>query len=65
MPGNFKYFQLFTILYFTIVSIAGGMWVVGERFRVPIMPFIAVISAYGWMSLLKGSDLSLSNQVRN
>ena len=47
-------FMLFTALYFIAVSIGGAMWVVGERFRVPIMPFIAIISAYGWSSLPAG-----------
>ncbi len=44
-------FMLFIVFYFIAVSIGGGMWVVGERFRVPMMPFIAIISAYGWASL--------------
>ena len=39
--------------YFVVVSICGAMWIAGERFRVPIMPFIAVISAHGWLSLFK------------
>lgn len=45
--------MLLTILYFIVVSIGGVMWCVGERFRIPMMPFIAIISAYGWMSFLK------------
>ena len=44
-------FLLFATLYFITISICGAMWTVGERFRVPIMPFIAIISAYGWVSL--------------
>ncbi|MFA5255534.1 MAG: glycosyltransferase family 39 protein [Candidatus Omnitrophota bacterium] len=44
-------FIFFAALYFIIISICGAMWTVGERFRVPIMPFIAIISAYGWSSL--------------
>jgi hypothetical protein len=45
-----KFFQFMglAIFYFTATSIIGVMWCVGERFRVPIMPFIAIISAYGW-----------------
>jgi hypothetical protein len=43
---------LFIILYFISGSIINIMWLVGERFRAPIMPFIAVISAYGWISII-------------
>jgi hypothetical protein len=46
-------FMLYAALYFIVVSICGAMWIVGERFRVPIMPFIAIISAYGWLMLFK------------
>jgi hypothetical protein len=46
-------FVLYAALYFIAVSICGAMWIVGERFRVPIMPFIAIISAYGWLMLFK------------
>jgi len=42
---------LFVILYFLAASIINILWLVSERFRVPMMPFIAVISAYGWMNL--------------
>lgn len=48
------YLQLYMliILYFTAASIINIMWLVGERFRVPMMPFIAIISAYGWVNLI-------------
>jgi hypothetical protein len=41
-------FVLLIIAYFIVVSIAGAGLLVGERFRVPMVPFIAVLSAYGW-----------------
>ncbi len=41
-------FILCVILYFVFITIAGQMWCSGERYRVPIMPFIAIISAAGW-----------------
>jgi hypothetical protein len=42
---------LLIIIYFATTSIGGVMWNVSERFRVPMMPFIALISAYGWISV--------------
>jgi len=44
---------LLFILYFAVISVAGVTFLVEERFRVPMMPFIAIISAYGWAWLLK------------
>jgi 4-amino-4-deoxy-L-arabinose transferase-like glycosyltransferase len=41
-------FILCVILYFVFTTIGGEMWYSGERYRVPIMPFIAIISAAGW-----------------
>ena len=56
MRRNIYYqFLLFAALYFIVISVVGAMWTAGERLRVPIMPFIAIISAYGWASPLKGS----------
>jgi hypothetical protein len=50
--GNIFYqFILCVILYFTVASIGGAGDLVGERFRVPMVPFIAVLSAYGWSLL--------------
>jgi len=48
--GRNIYYQfiLLVIAYFIAASIAGAGFHVGERFRVPMMPFIAVLSAYGW-----------------
>lgn len=44
---------LLFIIYFAAISVAGVTFLVEERFRVPMMPFIAIISAYGWAWLLK------------
>jgi len=41
-------FILLVILYFIAASVGGAGFHAGERFRVPMMPFIAVLSAYGW-----------------
>lgn len=52
--GNIYYQFLFcVILYFIAASIGGVSMLVGERFRVPMVPFIAIISAYGWLVLFK------------
>jgi peptide/nickel transport system permease protein len=42
---------LIIILYFMTISILGVTLLVDERFRVPVMPFIAIISTYGWIWL--------------
>ncbi len=44
----YLWFMLLVAVYFIITSIGALMWGVGERLRVPMMPFIAIISAYGW-----------------
>lgn len=44
-------FMFFVVLYFVTVSVVALMWLVGDRFRVPMAPFIAVISAYGWTAI--------------
>ena len=46
-------FLLFLVAYFVFVSIGGVSLLVSERFRVPMVPFIAIISAYGWLNLSK------------
>lgn len=52
MRRNIYYqFALFIILYFMAASIGGVSVLVSERFRVPMVPFIAVIAAYGWSIL--------------
>jgi len=44
-----RYFALLGVAgYLIVASIVGGAWVVGSRFRVPLMPFIAILSAAGW-----------------
>ncbi len=44
-------FMLFVTLYFIVASVGAQMWIMGTKLRVAMMPFIAIISAYGWMSL--------------
>lgn len=44
-------FMLFIALYFIAASVGGQMWVMGDKLRVAMMPFMAIISAYGWVSL--------------
>jgi len=45
-------FMSFAALYFIVASIGAQMWVMGDKLRVSTMPFIAIISAYGWSELL-------------
>jgi hypothetical protein len=51
--GRNKYYQFMAlvILYFALVSVGGAGLLASERFRAVIMPFIAIISAYGWSEL--------------
>lgn len=48
--GRNIYYQFMSlvVVYFIAASIGGAGLLVGERFRVPMVPFIAVLSAYGW-----------------
>ncbi|MBL7132261.1 MAG: glycosyltransferase family 39 protein [Candidatus Omnitrophica bacterium] len=49
-------FLLFVVLYFICASIAGILFGVSSRQRMPMVPFIAILSAHGWIwiaSLLK------------
>jgi hypothetical protein len=46
-------FMLFTAFYFIAASIGAQMWIMGDKLRVSIMPFIAIISAYGWKAIKK------------
>ena len=49
---NIYYQFLFLIITcFACGTIIVMMWNVGERFSVPMIPFIAIISAHGWISL--------------
>ena len=45
-------FLLVVIMYFICGSVITEMWFVGERYRVPVVPFIAIISAYGWVEII-------------
>jgi Dolichyl-phosphate-mannose-protein mannosyltransferase len=44
-------FLLLVIACFAFGTIIVMMWNVGERFSIPMIPFIAIISAHGWVSL--------------
>jgi len=46
-------FMLFVTLYFIAGSVIGQMWFVDPRLRMAMMPFIAIVSAYGWVNLYK------------
>lgn len=53
-------FMLFITLYFIAGSVIGQMFMVDPKLRVSMMPFIAIISAYGWVGLkqrIAGSGL--------
>lgn len=44
-------FILFIILFFVFFTVTGLSYEITERYRIPIMPFIAIISAAGWIKL--------------
>ncbi|MFH1191325.1 MAG: glycosyltransferase family 39 protein [Candidatus Omnitrophota bacterium] len=46
-------FSFFIISYFILVTIATAGLSSSERYRAPIVPFIAIISAAGWIELRK------------
>ena len=39
------------ILYFIVVSVMGAGFGTSARFRVPMMPFIAILSSWGWLKI--------------
>jgi len=45
-------FLLLVIIYFVAGSIFSEISVAADRFRMPLMPFVAIISAYGWGQLI-------------
>lgn len=45
------YFLLIVICYLAAATILGAMWGAGPRFRIPMMPFIAIIAALGWSQI--------------
>jgi 4-amino-4-deoxy-L-arabinose transferase-like glycosyltransferase len=60
LAGLFKFrkdanYVFLTVLigYFTAATVVGAMWGAGPRFRVPLMPFIAILAAGGWNFLLR------------
>jgi hypothetical protein len=48
-----RYFEFLTwmVMYFMAVTMVAVGWGVGPRFRVPLMPFIAILSAAGWLTI--------------
>ena len=54
-----KKFLASTVIYFALVSIFVTGLCVGSRFRVPVMPLIAVLSACGWVRISKWLYLRL------
>jgi hypothetical protein len=57
IKGNIYFqFLLLVITYFVVGSIWGVMWSISDRFRLPIEPFIAIISAYGWIKFVELFD---------
>ncbi len=52
--GHNRYYQflMFVIVCFIYGSIIGAIHYLGGRFRIPMEPFIAIISAYGWQQLM-------------
>ena len=45
-------FMLLVTLYFIAGSVIGQMFMVDPKLRVSMMPFIAIITAYGWIKLM-------------
>ena len=44
-------FLAFVVLYFICASVGGILYGVSSRMRVPMMPFIAIISSCGWLRI--------------
>jgi len=57
------YIQLMLLitLYFIAGSVVGQMFMVDPKLRVSMIPFIAIISAYGWVSLKQSAERGLKN----
>jgi hypothetical protein len=49
-------FLLLVVLYFTAASIGGFLFGVSSRARIPMVPFIAILSAYGWSRLTQTKE---------
>jgi len=47
------YYQFLAVIvfYFIMATIGGALWGSGARFRVPMMPPIALMASYGWLKL--------------
>jgi len=53
-------FLLWIILYFAAVTVINISDAAGERFRIPMVPSIAIISSYGWL-IIKSYGVRLRN----
>jgi len=47
------HFLLIVICYLAGATVIGAMWGAGPRFRISMMPYIAVIATYGWKCLIR------------
>jgi len=61
VPGQFL---LLVLLYLMAVSIVSTGWHVTPRFRVPMMPALAILSAQGWLALFRNLLIIDAKQVR-
>lgn len=54
-----RQFFFMVLLYFIAISLVSTGWHVTPRFRIPMVPAIAVLCAQGWMALLYGKTKRL------
>ena len=52
-------FYFLVLLYFIAISLVSTGWHVTPRFRIPMVPAIAVLCAQGWMTLINGKTKRL------
>jgi len=57
-------FLILVLLYFISISVVSTGWHVTPRFRVPMTPFIAIISARGWMFIIQRVKVLRSNAMK-
>jgi hypothetical protein len=55
-------FLFLVLLYFISISLVSTGWHVTPRFRIPMVPAIAILTARGWMALI-GGNLKLGAQT--
>jgi len=59
----FRFF-LWVMAYFAVVTVINISEAAGERFRIPMVPCIAVISSYGWL-VIKDYWFNLKNAKKH